>query len=353
MENKVKKTTPLSDEEKDAWCEWRKWCSIWRVRQPAPSSAEIEAGKTDDIPPEVRQKYFLYLSRKIDKAIRKKIEVFGVPYYTSDKFDGAELNLLNETISAFDDYMNGSKKRKKDGFTGVSYKDYIFHLIASGENFSRIINGKIFGKKAGYIRSIVVKYVEDNFSLEHGPKGGVSYWDAEDGKYHQGIRLLPSMNQTIDLENEHSLFDVLADKHTMPFLEEKYDFSPLLKNLTQDEKLIIVAKMYGVPMSNPGLLKALECKKTKTCDLHNKLFPPVNARSCPDSLYAKIETAGFGENLAPGQICEGLEKEQISEGLEKEQIIFITELIKSIIFDLAAEKRFYSFLYNLDKNIFK
>ena len=45
-------------EELAAWEDWRKWCSVLRVRNPRPTQEEISRGLRDQIDPQTRERYY-------------------------------------------------------------------------------------------------------------------------------------------------------------------------------------------------------------------------------------------------------------------------------------------------------
>ena len=51
----------MTDEEFAAWCEWRKWCSVWRVKEPQATQEELDRGLLDDKTPAEREIYYDYL----------------------------------------------------------------------------------------------------------------------------------------------------------------------------------------------------------------------------------------------------------------------------------------------------
>ena len=107
-----------ADSKLEAWCEWRKWCSVLRVKDPQPTKDELAAGKKDTLLPETRWKYHLYLRncifhgvKKLDKKL-SAVSIYEFLYQNQNQ---------NDFLSFFDDFMNGEMPIVK----GI-YKNYIF-----------------------------------------------------------------------------------------------------------------------------------------------------------------------------------------------------------------------------------
>lgn len=310
----------LTPSEMEAWCEWRKWCSIWRVESPCPTRDEVSSGKNDDKTPEERGEYFEYLKKKVVSAFKYRLRQFHRFQSPSE----------NEVISVFDDYMNGEKKKKTAAFTSGSYKDYLFFLIASGADFSGVIQGKIFTPKTGYIREITKQYIFDNYGCVTGPRGGKQdiVWDEEEKKKKAKIVLPKSLDALLlseDAPAGSSLKDIISDgRDGLP--SETYDFSKFLSSLSREEKIVILAKTHKMPMSSDAVLDFMHCKKSKSSELQNKMFPETrHPERYPDSLFSKLADSGFRDVLIndPG---------------------FAEQLKNAVISDLSAEKEFDSFL---------
>lgn len=315
--------TPI---EMEAWCEWRKWCSIWRVESPSPTPEEIEDGKSDDITPEERRKLFKYLKEKVVNAFTYRLRQFH-SFPAPDE---------NEIISVFDDFMNGEKKKKTVTFTDGSYKDFLFFLIASGGDFSGVIQGKIFTPQRGYIRAIIKQYILENYGCVTGPRGGKLdiVWDEEEKKMKAKIVLPKSLDAVLPSEDSSSgksLKDVISDgRDGLP--SEAYDFTQFLSVLSKEEKTVIVAHMHKMPMSSEAVLNFLHCKKSKSSELKNRLFPETrHPERYPDSLFSKLADSGFRDAL----VCDPA---------------FAGQLKNAIILDLSAEKEFDSFLSALKED---
>ena len=323
VDSKYKGLTPS---EMEAWCEWRKWCSIWRVESPHPTQEEIEDGKTDDKTLEERREYFEYLRKKVVNAF----------IYRLRQFHRFQAPAENEIISVFDDYMNGEKKEQTEAFTSGSYKDYLFFLIASGGNFSGVIQGKIFTPVTGYIREIIKQYIFDNYGCVTGPRGGKQnvVWDEDEKKKKAKIVIPKSLDALLLSENApegSSLKDVISDgRDGLP--SETYDFTEFLSILSREEKIVTLAKTYKMPMSSDAVLNFMHCKKSKSTELGNKLFPETrHPDRYPDSLFSKLANSGFRDAL----ICD---------------TTFTEQLKNAIILDLSAEKEFDSFLSALKED---
>ena len=320
----------MTPEQMDAWCEWRKWCSIWRVKDPIPSKEELDWGIVDDKSPEERTSFFAYLKKKVCNAIEVLVKLVLEQNNCDSSF-----SLINKDlcISAFDEYMKGEKPVKSHGFTGRSYKDYIFHLIASGENFGRVINGKIFGKKSGYIKQIAKKYIVENYICQTGPRGGTLVYckDPETGKIKSRIDVSTSLfapTSSSDSAAPVALIDVLSDGESLEF-KETYDFAPLLSSLSLVEKALFLAEYSNIPISDQRLLNFIGYERSYAATLYRKLFPKYPKLRDPQTFGAKLRAAGLEED---------------ARAIPAE---FFRELKKAIFLSLSAEKGSDPFLYSV------
>ena len=262
----------MSEEEFSAWCEWRKWCSVWRVKDPQPTEDELAAGIQDDKTPEEREKYYNYLYGYVTGSLSKWLNRWYEMYKEKSRVSA---NQKNELISIFDDYMKSSKKQSAAGFDGRSYKDYVFHQISESPDApGRVLNGKIFGKQ-GYVREILKRYLMETEQLDQGPKGGVV--------------LKPgtiSEDTPLNDDDKKTLEDVLAGG------EQKYDVAgevvQMLKKLNpaREEKLVLWAVSHGIAVSNPELCKVLHCAKEKSSNTLTRVVQRMK-KETPELLDAE------------------------------------------------------------------
>lgn len=153
-------------------------------------------------------------------------------------------------IQFFDSYMRGLMPQKKVNGISVSYKDYIFHLISEYDDPPlQIINGKILGKKSGYIIDLTKAYIRSNFQVT-----------VQNGKIH----VLDSLDRAIDENGETLLKDVVPGSQDDDAVENDSDGIRVLYrrlDLSREEKIILVALSYKTAISNPALLNVLGFKK--------------------------------------------------------------------------------------------
>ena len=243
----------MTEEEFAAWLEWRKWCSVWRVKDPQPTKEELKSGMTDDKTPDERKRYYAYLYGYVSGCISKRLKRwYQVCKGNAQMYPGQD----DELISVFDDYMKGDKKKISAGFTGRSYKDYIFYQISKSTDApGNVLNGKIFGIK-GYAGEILRRYLMETEQLARGSRGGVL--------------LRPgtvSIDAPLDENGEQTLEDILYDNADGPEVQDETEGVMCLKaklNLTREEKLALLAQACGVAVSNPKLCRALGCAKEKS-----------------------------------------------------------------------------------------
>jgi len=122
-----------------AWCEWRKWCSILRVKAPCPTPDEIEHGLTDDLP-EITSG--LPESERKGKCAEKRQELFR--YLAITRIKKSAESWLNSRgflwddvfFDEFDKYMKqpyeqtGQETRSYNS----TYKDYIFYKVETSDD---------------------------------------------------------------------------------------------------------------------------------------------------------------------------------------------------------------------------
>ncbi len=261
----------MTPEEYEAWCEWRKWCSVFRVKKPNPTQEEIDSGKIDDIEENQRNELYLYLSRTIVNVISRRLRNW---YENPDLHDdswGRQCPTTTETnkkwyLSCFDEWMNGEKKAKPAGFEGNSYKDYIFYNVENEPSGcpGKVIFGKIFHKRKGYVNEIITKILKVTEELDRGPRGG----------YKKKTLNITSLDSPIESDDPSgkTLLDTLGEEDDRLFEEDEIITEKVYPGLSREEKLILAAFAYGVAISNPQLLDVLHCRKERAANLKNRLF---------------------------------------------------------------------------------
>ena len=276
----------MTSEEIAAWFEWRRWCSVWRVKMPHGAGTEEYAQFKDDKTPEERQEYYRYRLKKIGRAMINRInkwhECQGVNKRIKFDFE-ADFKIAEavyaEYISVFDSTMKTDKKKTSEEFPSGSYKDYVFHLIAKKpEDTAKIINGKIFGPQHGYINELLLNaYLRENENLARGPRGGILYENVTD-----------SLSTPLAGDDKRTFEDAVAKESTDYYNDlstiEQMAYKTLSK-ITREEKIILVASGYGVRISNPELLSFLHCAKEKAGNMKTELLKKlIEAFSCEKDL---------------------------------------------------------------------
>ena len=95
----------------EAWCEWRKWCSILRVKNPQPTRDELDAGKADTLLPDTRKNYHRYLCNCIFFGVKRLDLQTDSPYSVYENIGYAHNR--EDFLSFFDELMNGKMPRIK------------------------------------------------------------------------------------------------------------------------------------------------------------------------------------------------------------------------------------------------
>ena len=264
----------MTDEEFSAWCEWRKWCSVWRVKDPQVTQEELDRGLLDDKTPSEREIAYDYLYKFVSGILKKWVRLWYKTYKNGSRVTKKQ---QDELISVFDDYMkSGKKKNLPVDFTGTSYKDYVFYQISqSSDPPGQVLIGKIFGNK-GFIRAIVARYLSETEQLARGPKNGIILFP--------GTR---SMDEKLDEESEKTLYDKLKGEDH-PALDESEEIAKLFRKLdfTREEKLALWAVSHNVAISNPELCKVLHCKKEKAGNTLDRAVNKLKTHA-PDLLEAE------------------------------------------------------------------
>ena len=226
-----------------AWYEWKRLCSVKRVRMPETS----EGGhKRDRFTKAEREEFYLllvkYLVRKANdiclKALgRKNIDV--------------EKN-LDLFLEHFDVFMLG--KKKKEGFGYVTYKDYIFYKVENpnepGTPALTVIHGKILNfQKGGYLCDILKNFYAD-----------MNYMG--DGKF-----------QFEDLESDSC--NLLDPQEYPNLLDAEILAEKLLEKFNEKEMLLLYVKSKGCGASDPRVLQLVDLGHDRAAALMNDAFSRV------------------------------------------------------------------------------
>ena len=286
--------------ELKAWMEWKKWCNVFRVLMPQPTSEEIADGKEDDLSPEERQVLYNQLKKILKYNLNRINRMIGVANdesYTakSKKQDGdkkTEKNRKKRTedsgvilveqddtaltsfISCFDDYMKGRKKVINEDFAfsgGVTYKDYVFYKVStSNDSQLRVIRGKITGPQ-GYIRAITQKYLKENYSAtDLVAESNIDYKAPS-----RFVGLDAPVNTSEGADSSYTYKDIVHDDTSFKINDESETEITLKKicdRLTKIEKLLLLAVYADIAITSPELIAAADLKKTTLYVYYNDLF---------------------------------------------------------------------------------
>lgn len=270
MVNQEKKT--MSREQFDAWLEWRKWCSVFRVYAPSPTPEEVQNGLTDDKTPEERKAYFDYLSQVIHKVLRKRLSF----QFTQKEFPDTFYPSEADSIDCFDKFMKGEKSKKTNGFSGKSYKDYIFYIMTQKQySPDQVLMGWVLGKnRNSCINAVAARYASDIMSFEKGPRGGIlteTYQDPVSGEKRKRrvYKRLLSLDQDTgeDSEDPSTLYDILGQTEPVSDLEIRM----LCDTLSREDKLLIIGARNRC-LNHPEFLKLVGWGDEKITAQKNNLF---------------------------------------------------------------------------------
>ena len=274
MVNKSKEFQPITPRKFEAWCEWRKWCSVFRVLQPNPTEEEIMGGKEDDKTSEERKFYYSYLSDTIHKTLIRRLnykftkELLPKDFYPSQ----------TDSIMCFDNHMKGTKAKAVEGFNGKTYKDYLFYMIALKKySVDDIFHGWVLGKNpSSCINTVAASFAAQVMQFERGKRGGITIESGVDPisgkKYKRRIyRPLTSLHAQVNpgQEENATLYALLAD--TTPTADFLVAVDEYCKSLSREEKLILVAAPVKV-LNHPQFLKLIGWGDEKVTKTKNALF---------------------------------------------------------------------------------
>lgn len=233
----------------EAWCEWRKWCSILRVKNPQPTRDELDAGKADTLLPDTRKNYHRYLCNCIFSGVKRFDLQTDSPYSVYENIGYAHNR--EDFLSFFDELMNGKMPRVK----GI-YKNYVFEKAErSAQPPLQVIRGKITGQ-TGYINDIVKKYLRLNDS-------GASVGPQSDAILNARGKM--ELNAPIAKESG-STYEEFISVEDQQFQEFDFDdktVETFCKHFSLQELAILLAcGSYELPTTSPELHTFTGCGKT-------------------------------------------------------------------------------------------
>lgn len=251
MAEKMNDTEKLSERDQlEAWCEWRKWCSVLRVKDPQPTQDELAVGKKDTLLPETRWEYHKFLSNLIFSSIREIL----FPYIPDLKYG----SILEDFLPFFDDCMNGRMAKIK----GI-YKNHTFEKAENSEDPPlKTIHGKIIGPK-GYVNDILKKYLRLNDSgASFGPQSEAVKNFEE--KMELDARISEDSNTTYgdllpELSKEDPRFRIIDfDAETVEMFCKQFTL--------QELAILLACVFYELPTTSPELHAFVGKKKSAIND---------------------------------------------------------------------------------------
>lgn len=279
-----------TSEKLAAWYEWRKWCSILRVKDPQPLPEEIARGLTDDLTRSERKRFYTYLEKRLKSLIWGKF--LNVPGGRTGEEDHVrDRGELPDFISCFDEFMKGEKpKISAEDAAGLgsrnTYKDFIFHKMSvSSDPPLKVLNGKIFGDK-GYWREIYKRYLLMNRTGLTNRSGGEILLGSNPDSWQEYLPGVPldAPVETPKTKGENNGSEVID---TVP---GSGDFSADLPigvrkfcaGLSLGEKAFFIAGCYGLPVYAPELLEVLGVGKTQAYMKYEEFVEKMKQLITPD-----------------------------------------------------------------------
>ncbi len=260
----------LTDQEKlQAWYEWRKWCSIWRVLEPGALPEEEGIGIRDEgVSGELRKQFYGYLRTYLFAKVRNII-------HEQD---------LDRFISCFDTYMKGSKPDDTNDFRAArnpwsgspldSFKDYVFYLVEHptipGSTKLKVIYGKI----REYLSSVLKKFYLEEHTSVHGQRDN----ELENPK-------ILSLDEAND--DGRSLLNILEDENETAVPEEVSDkvvASILALVPDKRERYLLWATGEDLAISGPEVEAYTGRKKSANCEALEKVLRKLRTSEYADLL---------------------------------------------------------------------
>ena len=318
------------EEEFMAWCEWKKWKSVFRVEEPF-SPDEIFSSRQangpvwkDDLNRRTRWKYYNYLMKVICSQGKKIAHCwmgndFSLYYYDpsaryASVFDAEdyeedderahpaskqgsskkrwkkksrddepyEIDSRKPFISDFDGFFNGNidpsrLKNKEDRIkyaqTRVSQADYVFTKAYKDRTRKPLetIIAMILGRK-GRIKEVVKKHLQDEY-------GQTRRW-----RRAKKARKWNNAYAGTFLAEEMALCFYQA------FFDPQSPYPGIDETQRQREKIFFFTESYGVQPSDEKLLSILGCRKSQANVLWNSLFTKQTANASRISREKQIQT---------------------------------------------------------------
>lgn len=275
----------LTEQQKlEAWCEWKKWCSVLRVKNPCPTDEEIADGKADMLSSDVRKRYYEYLGNDIIRG--------AIPDGDSDYRRWLQYqDERNDFLSCFDLFMKSEKKSETEEFAGrsVTYKDYIFHKMQnSSDPPLKVLHGKITGPR-GYIRDIIKDYIIRN-------QATISKIPNSDAFLAVSNKV--SADERINEDSGLTYGDMLSssDRNIEGYIDPA-EVQTFCAALSQTEKAIMVAVSNNIALDSPELQTLTGLKKTSLYEVMNRLMVRLRFALRNAGMSTREESGRFMESV--------------------------------------------------------
>jgi len=245
-----------------AWNEWRKWCSVMRVRDPRPTRDELERGLADSLRRPIRERYYRYMKKLIFKRLtEQRIEFADTDNESGDREEGKDYSGW-DWIQNFDLYMRETKKRvsPQDAAAfaaGGNYKDFVFYLAgSSADDPLKVIIGKTVGK-TGYLRDVIKRSLLENKILRSQK---ISIQSLDDDHSDDGNR------------DPSSLYDRIAMEEDRTSAQE---IGEIASSFSRVDMVLMLAEACGIALDSEAVHSATGLKKSALAVRRQTLFGRV------------------------------------------------------------------------------
>ena len=259
------------DEMLAAWEDWRKWCSVLRVRNPRPTQEEISRGLRDQIDPQTRERYYSALTGLIFRGLENAREKFKKVKFTDEECE--------ELIRDFDACMHGKKKRisAEDAASfaeGGNYKDYIFYLAGKSDDPPlKVIHGKTVGPN-GYLMDIIGRRLRSKKMIRGVAAAKIS---------------VVSLDARLDDAADDEFYNLVAATELDVMTQDAEELSSSLSTM---EKVLLLAEAYHIGLETEVVYTATGLRKSALTERRKKLFEFIGAKY-PDLTAEQLRLITF------------------------------------------------------------
>jgi DNA-binding transcriptional regulator YbjK len=270
-----------------------------------------------------------YLRRRVIKALRRRLQQNGVG--TQGIIDD------NDIVSDFDLYMAhkdgapveiGINKRDTtapSANSGGERKDYKKHkdfiwkkLVDSADPPMKVLNGVLLGPR-GMVNDICAWMIKRHF-MAHAER--IAHH--ESGKIFNYFKYAQHLDAPVNEEEASSLSDFLADD-AMPSADQAAALSDselqmavkeLVSSLTDDEKAVLLAKLYRMNITAPELCALIGRQKSAMSDFARKLEQKLK-NWLQDNEAESLLNSSFYELLCATLLANLTQKQPLSKAMEE------------------------------------